>query len=193
MRLPQGELEAGCNLAAISWILNIVSGLSVSFFLCIGKIGLDTNGDRGSRFKALLSRYYPWQPIDICDVPDILWKYLRNPLSHSLGILEGRKLKALGGKDVTVRKKPLSPEEIAGLETSDEVPDFLKTGLTQGGTMVLPGSMPPEAGLKHIGIQVSVPTLYWGLYRLMYSLFGDEFQMKQVEDWYTKNWEKVVG
>jgi hypothetical protein len=54
LRLPMPEvgLTHGCNFAATSILLNLISGLSTVFY--------KREGSAGARFRGLLREFYPW-------------------------------------------------------------------------------------------------------------------------------------
>jgi hypothetical protein len=61
--LPPGtlliDMEGGCNFASCTFILDVISGLSVCLYVRHNLIGLETSRDRGDRFKEFLESYYP--------------------------------------------------------------------------------------------------------------------------------------
>lgn len=164
------ELEGGCNFASGTLILDIVAGLSVCFYFRQKGIGLETERDRADRFKEFLKKYYPWQYESLGKdrVSDILWKFLRNPLVHSLGVLP------LNGKcaDITrvqVNKSDLTSVQIQELEDASR-----------------PAWLPSAFELRNSTFHVNIPSLYWGLHELLRTLFSDDDEMSRVENWYAK-------
>ena len=166
LRLPTGDWGAGCNFAAANVLLNLVSGFSVCLFNA-GVNALTERGDRGKRFKNLLERYYPWDaepwPPDQCS--DWLYDVARNPLTHSLGI-QVTAIRQRGG----IAKRPLSPAEIEELEKNRQRPIWLGPTLI---VKAVDGSEP--------GVFLSVPGLYWGIWRLLENLCGDQEQIGKSE------------
>lgn len=163
------DMEGGANFATSTFMLDVVAGLSVCLYFRQGKIGLETKGDRGDRFKELLQEYYPWKygELQKTQVTQILWEFLRNPLVHTLGILPFG-VTSLNVSRVQVDKVPLSLQEILHLEE----------------TRPLGLSSPFE--LERSVFHVNIPRLYSGLHQLFRNLFSDVNQMHLVEDWHEK-------
>jgi hypothetical protein len=95
LRLPiQGDpgLQGGCNLAIAQVLLSIVGGASVTLY---EPGALTRRGDRTRLFKAILTNHYPWQDeshisgaLLRADAADKLYDLFRNPLTHSLGVID---------------------------------------------------------------------------------------------------------
>ncbi len=92
MQLPKGRLKAGCNLSAGILLLNMIAGISVCLYDANLK-EFNSENKRRKRFKGLLSEYYPWEnePIEKEQATEILWSNARNPLTHSLGLLNAKR------------------------------------------------------------------------------------------------------
>lgn len=161
------EIEGGCNFASCTLILDVISGLSVCLYFRENKIGLNTNRDRGPRFKEFIEHYYPWQyeSLDKKDVSKALWKFLRNPLVHTLGVLP---LAAASRtvERVQINKSPLEMQEILDLEDSRSY------------------RLSSTFELVNSTFHVNIPPLYSGLHQLFRNLFSDDNQMRLVETWY---------
>ncbi len=87
--------ERGFNLLAVAGLCDLVSGLSVSLYKpAVTTKRIVTCGKRkqvdlgtGDLFKLLLEAYYPWQKGERRKrKSDIIYKFVRNPLAHSLGM-----------------------------------------------------------------------------------------------------------
>ncbi len=87
--------ERGFNLLAVAGLCDLVSGLSVSLHkppvtkkwivVCGTKKQVDLG--TGDLFKILLEAYYPWQKGERRKrKSEIIYKFVRNPLAHSLGV-----------------------------------------------------------------------------------------------------------
>lgn len=166
LQLPTEHWQVGCNFAAANTLLNLVSGFSV----CFMDAGLETRSrprDRGKRFKRLLDLYYPWDgeswPPGQCS--KWLYDVARNPLAHSLGI-QTNAIREWGG----IAKRPLSPSEIALLETTRDRPEWL------GPTLIVKAVNEGEPG-----VFLSIPGLYWGIWRLLENLCADQTHMEKAE------------
>jgi len=162
LRLPIIEinLHSGCNFAAANSLLSLISGLSVLL-----TDNLNTSGQSEIKFKEVLSKYYPWnlQPprnSDVYRTIDHLYKFLRNPLAHSLGI------KPEGNFLVTIRKDPLNESEIEKLEYSDNPPG---TAITYS---------PININGENIEmISLDIPAFYWGVRKMVELLTADTSQI----------------
>jgi hypothetical protein len=90
----------------------------------------------------------------------VFYNYSRNPLAHSLG---------LGGPsnvEVFIAKKSLSQRRIFELEDSPTLPQWSREALS-------------DAGLQSAtGYRLGISGLYWGVHRMLHSLFGDSSAVK---------------
>jgi hypothetical protein len=157
MRLPLPEIgiTGGCNFAAAASLCNLVSGTSKVLYS-----PTNSNAGSGQRFKEVLQIYFPWDPSDDKEaVAELLYDLVRNPLAHSLGVLES------GSIPTAITKGPLTLEQIEELETSQ----------------VRPRWVPFTVARNSSGNFVSVEGLYWGYFRLLENLVGDAAQMSAAE------------
>lgn len=166
LRLPEGELNAGCNYATASVLLNIIGGVSV----CLYDASLDdfaSNSGRGQRFKCLLLTYYPWQsePVQVKTAAEVLYDSLRNPLAHCLGLYKPKD--KYGSRIV---KTHMDIEQIAALENNKTRPDWLPPTIT----------ISPSA----YHYDVNVNTLYWGVHRLIENLLSEKQQLVRAETFF---------
>jgi len=122
---------------------------------------------RGERFTEVVEKFYPSEDSDKSfaegEFANLLYQSARNPLAHSLG-LDPTSSK---GKIVVLKKWPLSTAEL--LELEDSVarpawahPSITKRDLSDGSTELV----------------ISIPTLYWGLHRMLHALFSTEHVIK---------------
>ncbi len=184
LRLPLPGLTGGCNLPAATAIFNIISGASVCFFNASINT-LSNQRDRGPRFKDVLKGHYPWQgePLPKDDAILILYNNARNPLVHSLG-LDSPALKGPFSRVVN-SKEPLSEMQIEQLENQLQRPQWAGSTLSQYVTLA--------GGDREVTL--SVPALYWGVHRMLHSLFADATQVAlsdQLASIFRNHWEKTV-
>jgi hypothetical protein len=81
--IPEHQLAAGCNFAATTYLLALISGLSSVLYT--------QHGRPGGRFKTLMRGFYPWEDEPSGGFPNkaalpILYELFRNPLTHTLGL-----------------------------------------------------------------------------------------------------------
>ena len=164
------DLQGSCNFASCTLILDFIAGLSVCFYFRQGEIGIETERDRGDRFKELLNKYYPWQyeSLEKGMVSNILWKFLRNPLVHTLGVLPK------DGKCVNITRVQINKSDL----TSSQIQELENTSRS--------GWLASTFELTDSTFHVNIPCLYWGLHQLLRNLFSDNGQMTQIEKWYAK-------
>jgi hypothetical protein len=170
LELPRVQGEGGCNFAAATVLFNIIAGSSVCFYDAKPE-GLTNRGDRGRRFIGILNDFYPWIGETIAkDVAiSILYQSSRNPLAHSLGIdTPNANIKA---KQVFLMKWPLTADQIQELEDSANRPPWAK------GTIVHIRRL--QSGGEEVAI--SIPALYWGVHRMLHTVFADQAQVKNAE------------
>lgn len=105
---------------------------------------------------------------------ELLWDYIRAPLSHTLGVEKNRRTfpGAPGaGKPVTLSKSKhgLPDNEVVDrLLNSDDRPDwFLATG-----------TISPDGK----GYVINIEMLAWGVHKMLRKLFRDTSQVKAAED-----------
>lgn len=162
LQLPKGDWSGGCNFAAANTLLNLISGFSVCLFEACTKALTERQG-RGDRFKRFLETYYPWADEGISPEEGSNWLYnvARNPLAHSLGVQVESEPKSAG-----LAKIALGSDQIEEIERSSARPDWLKPTL-------FCRNVDKDASITFL----SVPTLYWGVWRTMEGLTSDDSQM----------------
>jgi hypothetical protein len=94
LRLPMKAegIKNGCNFAIASVICNLISGISVTIFQPTvwqrrtKKGGIDVIGS-GEAFKEFVKEFYPDPTAHRrSEIADVLYKFLRNPFAHALGV-----------------------------------------------------------------------------------------------------------
>jgi hypothetical protein len=172
LRLPIKQLadpiNAGCNFATATIILSLISGLSAM---------LDNNFDTSNKskklFKQVLEKYYPWNlqpPIGGTNpnnnkkqaIGD-LYTYIRNPLSHSLGV------KKQNTHFIYIYKDTLSEKDIEKIEKSlmSPGPAIIYTSNKWGNE-------------SRTGLNLYVSNLYWGVRKLLKNMTDDLVLMNKL-------------
>lgn len=146
MRLPLPEIgiQAGCNFAVAATLCNLISGISVVLYT-----PKNSKSGSGARFKALLKEFYPWEPQKDKDKENkakTVYDLVRNPLSHSLGVL--RK----GSLPIAIAKNSLTEAQLEEIENSSVRPAWVPLAVVGDSS-------------KYI---LSVWGLYWGVFHLVY-------------------------
>lgn len=170
--------QPGYNLLVAAGLCNLVSGLAVSVYkpaktkkeitdACGNKKMVDL-GD-GDLFKMLLESFYPWQRGERRKRKAlVIYKFVRNPLAHRLGVgkkNDPRVLTAKCKKDKNKHTVAWSEEELDAIERSDDlntVPVALK-----------------RKGDKWILV---VEHFYLGLFKMLRRLAKDETQMREAQN-----------
>ncbi len=154
--MPESGLDAGCNFAAATFLLDLISGISTALYA--------GPGGSGARFQTVLRKYYPWEMeppggVDGKTGSSALYKIFRNPLVHALG---------LGNERVAIGKSGLPEDLLENLERS----------------VTRPPSGPAEATIKVYPadnrMDLLVEGLYWGVRCMVLRLTGDLSLMAQV-------------
>jgi hypothetical protein len=162
LQLPTAGLNAGCNFTAAARLFDLISGASVLFYRTSPKKAREVYGS-GEKFRRLLRDRFPWADIEPAvprvDAIKVLYDWSRNLLAHSLGIDDGSQAVVL------IDKAPMSIERVNELETSS----------------VLPTWTAPAVRLRNGDYVVSVSGLYWGVHRMLHSVFGDATSIGQAE------------
>lgn len=173
LQLPAKEHEAGCNLTLANLLFALISGASV-FLFDADYDYLSRRDESGSRFKRLLTDFYPWDPADGItgeSAAELLYVWARNPLTHSFGI--GKAAHLFPGM-------PRSAERALWLKkwalSSTESDEALL------GRAPRPAFLTPTLTADPGGIELSVPTLTWGTVRMFRALFGDDGQRCRAEE-----------
>ena len=174
LRLPQKRLPAGCNYTAASSLFNLIGGISICFFDASLK-KFNSNSERGRALRDLLSLYYPWQeePLSISkkQAIDVLYDSVRNPLTHSLGLY-----RASEHNRIYISKSKLTTSQIARLENPIARPMHLPPTISN--------TPPAQYRLYAVELALNIPSLYWGVNRLLYLLLSDSSQSERTEQFF---------
>ncbi len=159
LKSPYPGCNAGYNLTIASMLLNIIAGFSRRLYRPPESM------DDNQRFKSMLVDFFHWENpyIKPEDGANLLYRSLRNPLTHELGIK--------GEEKVIVSKSGRSSdEEIEELENNEAKPSWIQ---------------PP---LKRVNLyeqyfewHVSVTSLYWATHRLLHNLLRDDKHVLKAE------------
>jgi hypothetical protein len=153
--LPKQGISGGCNFAATAVLCNLISGISRILY------NSDKSGAR-ELFRELLRCYYPWEAGELKQRDykiEILYKVIRNPLVHSLGVDDK------SDKQIVIEKRPLSIRQINKIERSYKRPRWVKRAVR----------------IEDNKCIINVPGLYWGTYHMLIRLLKDTRQMALTE------------
>lgn len=172
LRLPYAQLKAGCNIALINILFNLIGGISVCLYYASYESFITQTRDRGERFKGVLKEYFPWdtEEVPIQDAIELLYYSTRNPLIHVFGLYEPNETQRN-----QIVKKRLTPKQIEEIERSEIRPPWL----------------PPAITLSRSGFykyDINVLSLYWGVFRLISSLLKDKEQLDKSEEFQMHLW-----
>ncbi len=184
-RLPQSGLEGGCNFTAASVLFNLIAGSSLCFYNP-SKECFEKRGDRSQRFKELLTEFYPWQEelIPKGEAIEVLYKSARNPLAHSLGL--DAPANESPGREVKLQKAPLDESQVYELEDRLNRPAWISP------TIISKQHLASGA----IEIVISVPTLYWGVHRMLHTLFAvptHASRANELAELFSPLWDKYAA
>jgi hypothetical protein len=137
LRLPMQAhgLNNGCNFASASVICNLISGVSVTIFQPAVIQKPDRHGNMqmigsGEAFKEFVKAFYPDpSPQRRSDVTDVLYKQLRNPFAHALGVLSRGAYQLEIKKVLSTKGDGLMQGEVAAIEESPQRPDGITLGV----------------------------------------------------------------
>ena len=136
LRLPLPGIEHGCNFAVATVLCSLVSGISESFFMPANPIQENCKGEKewtgsGKAFRQLVRNFYPWEPDEKQKSKrkkaDVLYYFLRNPLTHALGV------EREDSYQIKISKNSLQNDQIEEIEKSPTRPDRLPPGLSWSG------------------------------------------------------------
>jgi hypothetical protein len=172
LRLPMQSygLNNGCNFASASVICNLISGVSVTMFQPAVIHKPDKHGNMqmigsGEAFKEFVKAFYPDpSPLRRSDVADVLYKQLRNPFAHALGVLRTAPYQ-LEIQKVLSAGDGLSQAEVTDIEESLQRPGGYPLGVQGSG--------------NHW--EIIVDFLYRDALDMMVGLAHDTTQMQQAE------------
>jgi hypothetical protein len=171
--------ERGFNLLAVAGLCGLVSGFSVSLFkpramknriIVCKACGANKQVDPGPGylFQLLLKNYYPWQKGERRKrKSEIIYKFVRNPLAHSLGMgkrsdrsIEAAKCK----KDKDNNIVAWTDSELDAIERSDDL-DNVPVALERTGKKW----------------KLNVEHFYLGLFKLLRRLAKNKTQMREAQ------------
>jgi len=177
LRLPiqAHGLNNGCNFASASVICNLISGISVTIFQPAviqkpdrwGKMQMIGSGEA---FKEFVKTFYPDPSSQRrSEVADVLYKLLRNPFAHALGVLS-RGTYQLGIKKILSLNAPtqgdgLTQAEVEAIEESPQRPGGVTLGVQGSGNQW----------------EITVDFFYRDALDMMVGLASDATQMQRAE------------
>jgi hypothetical protein len=154
-------VQRGYNFACADLLCDLISGLSVTVYQ-----PANTKISAGKAFNALLlSSFFPWEPSDTQkdkeEKAEALYEFVRNPLTHAIGVDKKP------GLDIAIRKKrkPLDKRELAQMEKSQTRPANIQSAITGGGTRWT----------------LSIEGLHYAVFRTFWNLAQDKGQMDAAE------------
>jgi hypothetical protein len=145
LRLPMQSygLNNGCNFASASVICNLISGVSVTMFQPAVIHKPDKHGNMqmigsGEAFKEFVKAFYPDPSLQRrSDVADVLYKQLRNPFAHALGVLSGGAyqldIKKVLSTNAATPGDGLTKAEVADIEESPQRSGGITLGVEGSG------------------------------------------------------------
>ncbi|MCJ7761018.1 hypothetical protein MUP59_07775 [Candidatus Bathyarchaeota archaeon] len=166
--------QNGFNFPLASYLLDMISGISVAFFQAEVADIIDSKG-RGRRFRELIQRHYPDEKdlaVPRQELVGVLYYTVRNPLSHCLGLdLPNAKFP---NRLLEIAKRGQNPSyftasEINELEDSVTRPSFAPPTITS------------RAAKDHTTYLLTLSSLYWGTHRMLHYLFSNSVEAKAAE------------
>jgi len=156
--LPDHGLDSGQNFSAAATLVNLIGGASVWFYDA-SEEGLSNRQDRARRYDGVLKKYWAWDDGEAVSAGvggSVLYSYARNPLAHSFGMPDPADD---DGIIIRIVKRPLVGSEILELDQFEVRPAWL------------PPTVAQSAEVKSSrAYDLSVPALYWGVRRLIFTL-----------------------
>lgn len=177
LRLPMQAhgLPNGCNFASASIICNLISGVAVTIFQPAVTQKPDKHGNMqtigsGEAFREFVKAFYPdASPQRRSDVADVLYRQLRNPFAHALGVLSKGPfqlaIKKVVSAHAATKGDGLTQAEVAAIEESPQRPSGIPLGV-QGSSNQW---------------EIIVNFLYRDALDMMVGLAQDATQMQQAE------------
>ncbi len=177
LRLPMQAhgLHNGCNFASASIICNLISGVAVTIFQPAVTQRPDRHGNMqtigsGEAFREFVKAFYPdASPQRRSDVADVLYRQLRNPFAHALGVLSKGAFQLAIRKVVSAHAATkgdgLTQAEVAAIEESPQRPSGIPLGVQGSGNQW----------------EITVDFLYRDALDMMVGLAQDVTQMRQAE------------
>ncbi len=177
LRLPMQAhgLNNGCNFASASVICNLISGISVTIFQPAVTQRPDRHGNMqtigsGEAFREFVKAFYPEpSPQRRSDVADVLYRQLRNPFAHALGVLSKGAfqlaIKKVVSPNAATKGDGLTQAEVAAIEESPQRPGGIPLGVQGSGNQW----------------EIIVDFFYRDALDMMVALAQDSPQMQQAE------------
>src|SRR5712691_9147643 len=177
LRLPMQAhgVNNGCNFASASIICNLISGVSVTIFQPAVIQKPDRHGNMqmigsGEAFREFVKAFYPdASPQRRSDVADVLYRQLRNPFAHALGVLSKGAFQLAITKvlspNAATKGDGLTQAEVAAIEESVQRPGGVPVGVQGSGKQW----------------EIVVDFLYRDALDMMVGLAHDATQMQQAE------------
>lgn len=161
----------GCNFAAASTICNLLSGISVTIF----EPGVSQRPDKhgkmqpissGEAFREFVKGFYPDpSPQRRSDIAGALYRHLRNPFAHALGVLSKGTLQLAIKRVTSPTGDGLTQAELKAIEESSQRSSNIPVGVQGSGGQW----------------DIIVDFLYRDALDMMVSLAQDATQMQKAE------------
>lgn len=182
--LPDAGITAGCNLAAVHVLLNVLSGLSRL---------MGTSPKRSdAAFRTFVARWYPWRQEPSRSVfrqkrgTEALYDSFRTGFAHDLGLLlesgpvdrrgQVRPKFRITGRQLGVTKQPsLSPAVL------NELDDVVVRPSWVGPTVAADGK---------VGLLVDAVALYWGVRRLVFDHTSNKRCVRSLHRMIEDSWKR---
>jgi len=129
LQLPRPDIgiKPGCNFALVSSLCNLISGISMTIFKPPGLLHeVKSSGNHSRRaFRELVANFFPYVPPGANDFPEELYQLCRNPMAHSVGVLNGPAPTVFYARilDESHDDRGWSDDELENLERPDR-PEF---------------------------------------------------------------------
>jgi hypothetical protein len=145
LRLPMQAdgLNNGCNFASAAVICNLISRVSMTIFQPAVIHKPDRCGNMqmigsGEAFKEFVKAFHPDpSPQRRSDVADVLYKQLRNPFAHALGVLSRGayrlEIKKVLSTNAATPGDGLTQPEVTAIEESPQRPHGIPLGVQGSG------------------------------------------------------------
>lgn len=165
LKQPRGRSTVGANFATAAVLFNVISGASVCFYKT-SWAGFTAKTGSGEKFKKALRHHFPFSEIQIPKEKtiEVFYYYSRNPLAHAFGLGDPKVI------DVHLAKSKLTKARVTELEDSPTLPVWSRPALTETGIQGPPPSY-----------RISISGLYWGVHRMLQSIFADTSQAKAAD------------
>jgi hypothetical protein len=160
--------QNGANYALVSYLCNVLSGISVTIYKpsnLLKEPGESKCGS-GAAFTNLIVDFFPPQPIEATKFAGELYDLARNTLSHSLGVLDD-------GSPKVLLKRTLRGSDLGVAWTNEQLNEL------ECGHFQLPG---PSIEIDGSVWTLRVERFYLDCLCLLKQLIADEDQMRAAEN-----------